>query len=154
MNKNIVNQFEKTVDEIIKLKEVSQPVLVEPIKEGKWSIREIVGHLFYWDKYNLEQMVPLMSDGAKLPPFPNHDQHNEEAITYLENFRSVDTIIDSFAQTRKELIDRLTALDEDVRFTIGTGKRKFSPESFVKIFLKHDLHHLKQMEEKLDEKGS
>ncbi|MFC4403829.1 DinB family protein [Gracilibacillus xinjiangensis] len=147
MNKTF-NQFSKTIDEVLKLKETSRTKLCEAIREGKWSIREIVGHLYYWDKFNLEKMVPLMVQDADLPKFPDHDQHNEEAVTFLKDY-SVETIIDNFVVTRKELTERISSLDGDVRFTIGGGKRKFSGESFVKIFIKHDAHHLKQINEKL-----
>lgn len=143
-----LNQFEKTIDEIIKLKELDNALLNEPIHEGKWSIREIVGHLYYWDKFNLEQMVPKMIEGAILPEFPDHDQHNKEAIANLKN-KSVETVINDFANTRRELIKSLLNLDDEVRFTIGKGKRQFSGESFIKIFVKHDAHHLKQINEKL-----
>ncbi|MBP3953102.1 DinB family protein [Bacillus suaedae] len=147
MNKTL-SQFEKTIDTILDLKEISEEIRTEPIKEGKWSIREIVGHLYYWDKFNLEKMVPLMVQDADLPKFPDHDEHNEEAMTFLRDY-SVETIINNFVVTRKELTERISSLDEDVRFTIGGGKRKFSAESFVKIFVKHDAHHLKQISEKL-----
>ncbi len=148
MNKTL-NQYGKTIDEVLKLTETSSIKLCEAISEGKWSIREIVGHLYYWDKFNLEKMVPLMDQDADLPKFPDHDQHNEEAMTFLKDY-SVETIIDNFVVTRKELSERLSSIDGEVRFTIGGGKRKFSGESFVKIFVKHDAHHLKQINDKLD----
>ena len=147
MNKTL-SQFEKMVDHIVELKEVTEELLREPIKEGKWSIIQIVGHLYYWDKFNLEKMVPFMEDGADLPAFPDHDQHNEEAMSFIED-HSVDSIINSFVVTRNELNERISRIDKDVRFTIGGGKRKLSGESFIKIFLKHDSHHLKQINEKL-----
>lgn len=145
----MVKQFEGTIDDIQKLKDVQESQLNEPIAKGKWSIREIVGHLYYWDKYNLEIMIPKMTDGANLPPFPDHDQHNEEAISYLSG-QSVDSIIDAFIETRKELIENISKVGESVRFTIGKGKRRFSSESFIKIFVKHDIHHLQQINEKLN----
>lgn len=145
----ILNEFEKTIEEISMLKEVQNAELLEPVHEGKWSIREIVGHLYYWDKHNLEQMVPKMSNGASLPPFPDHDQHNKEAVSYLTK-QSVESIIDSFINTRQELIESMLKIDSDIRFTVGKGKRQFSRESFIKIFLKHDAHHIKQINEKLN----
>ncbi|RLL48545.1 DinB family protein [Oceanobacillus piezotolerans] len=136
------------IDTIMELKEVPEEILREPIKEGKWSIIQIVGHLYYWDKFNLEKMIPYMADGGDLPKFPDHDQHNEEAMSFIKDY-SVDSIIDSFALTRKELNERISSLGKDVRFTVGGGKREFSRESFIKIFIKHDAHHLKQIDEKL-----
>lgn len=145
---NTLNQFEKMVDPILALKEIAEEKRSEPIKEGKWSIIQVVGHLYYWDKFNLEVMVPKMAEGADLPQFPDHDQHNEEAMSFIEGF-SAESLMDIFVQTRKELNEELSKVGKDVRFTIGGGKRKFSGESFVKIFIKHDGHHLKQIQEKL-----
>lgn len=147
--KKILKEFEETIDAVKKLKDVEDTKLYEPISEGKWSIREIVGHLYYWDKYNLEKMVPLMANGVNLPQFPNHDQHNKEAISYLRD-STVESIIDAFIETRKELIDRISKIEEDVRFTIGKGKRQFTCDSFIKVFLQHDSHHLQQINVKLN----
>ncbi|WP_223701169.1 DinB family protein [Sutcliffiella deserti] len=147
MNKTL-SQFEKMIGSIAELNGVSEERLREPIKEGKWSIIEIVGHLYYWDKYNLEKMVPYMTDGGDLPQFPDHDQHNEEAIAFIKEY-SAELIIDSFVVTRKEFIEKVSEVKKDARFTIGGGKRGFSGESFIKMFIKHDAHHLKQINEKL-----
>jgi len=147
MNKPL-KQFKQTADEILKLRDIQEYRLLEPINVGKWSIREIVGHLYYWDKFNLEKMVSKMVDGGNLPPFPNHDKHNEEAISYLKDY-SVESIINTFVKTRKELINSISEVGNEVRFTIGKGKRKFSTESFIKIFVEHDIHHLKQINKKL-----
>ncbi|UOE95852.1 DinB family protein [Alkalihalobacillus sp. LMS39] len=147
MNKTL-QQFQVTIEEVIQFQDMNEELLCEPLSVGKWSIREIIGHLYYWDKFNLELMVPYMQDGNDLPPFPNHDELNHEGIRMLKD-HSVKDIITLFISTRKELITQISTIDENVRFTIGGGKRKLSTESFVKIFLKHDSHHLKQMREKV-----
>ncbi|PYZ97500.1 hypothetical protein CR205_02580 [Alteribacter lacisalsi] len=124
--------------------------LYEPIAEGKWSIREIVGHMHMWDRYLLEKMVPQMEDEARLPVFPDHDSFNRDAINGLEGL-SVEEITDLFVKTRTKLVKALDGVDPDIRFTIGEGKRRFSPESFVKMFVKHDKHHVLQMEKKFED---
>ncbi|WP_047982812.1 DinB family protein [Ornithinibacillus californiensis] len=145
---NILNRFEKAVVDIIQLKEIEEARLLESISEGKWSIRDIVAHLYYWDKFNLENMLPYMTDGANLPVFPDHDTHNAEGLALLRD-HSIESIVDLFVKERRKLIEQLNMIDDDIRFTIGKGKRKFSVESFAKIFLEHDLHHLKQINLKL-----
>ncbi|WP_026909197.1 DinB family protein [Paucisalibacillus globulus] len=148
MNKTL-NSFNKIIDEIKNLKEVEVAYLTEPISEGKWSIREIIGHIYYWDKFNLEVMVPKMVNGGILPEFPNHDLHNAEGVQYLRG-QSVESIISIFIETRKILVEHLTNVSEETRFRIGKGKRQYSVETFTKIFLNHDLYHLKQINEKLN----
>ncbi len=46
---------------------------------------------------------------------------NEEEISYLVDY-SVESIIDAFIETRKELIGNISTVGEDVIFTIGSGK--------------------------------
>lgn len=141
----VFTEYGKTINEVSKLKEADEQSLVTPIKKNTWSIREIIGHMYYWDDYNLHNMVSQMYHGANLPAFPGHDAQNEEAIQSLEG-QSVYQIIDLFIERREELLDAVRKVDKQDRFTIGNGKRAFSAESFVKIFVKHDAHHLKQID--------
>ena len=150
MNKNL-DQYQKSLDKIASLKQIDEQLLVTPIKEGAWSIREIVGHLYGWDNYNLQHMVSNMSQGADLPAFPDHDSQNVQALQGLQG-KSVQEIIKLFIEKRQEIIGALAQLDTKTRFTIGGGKRAFSPESFVKIFVKHDHHHFVQIDEYLSSK--
>ncbi|WP_152655709.1 DinB family protein [Oceanobacillus sp. CFH 90083] len=142
----VFTAYESTMETVSELKEADEQSLITPIKENAWSIREIIGHMYYWDDYNLHNMVSQMNHGANLPPFPDHDTQNEKAIQSLEG-ESVYQIIDSFIERREEFLDAVKQVDKQDRFTIGNGKRAFSAESFVKIFVKHDAHHLKQIED-------
>ncbi|WP_010650351.1 DinB family protein [Oceanobacillus massiliensis] len=147
---NSINQLENITEEFLGLKSCSVKVLTEPISEGKWAIREIVGHLFYWDKFNLDKMIPLMADGAVLPPFPNHDLHNEEAVAYLTKYEKVSEIIDDFVKKRKQLVKELKELDNGIQFQIENEPNLFSAEKFAELFLEHDIHHLNQIKKKLE----
>lgn len=146
---NKINQYEDIIEKLFELKDYPEKILNEPISEGKWSIREIVGHLFYWDKFILEKMVPLMANEMVLPPFPNHNLHNKEAVAHLKKYKNVREIIDDFAKTRKQLVKELKELDRDIEFHIENDPNSFSPEKFIEIFLEHDIHHLNQVKEKL-----
>ncbi|WP_231686904.1 DinB family protein [Bacillus sp. JCM 19034] len=141
-----LKSFLGTVNEVEKLKDQSSNLLNQPIANGKWSTKEIIAHMYYWDYFILHQMVPNMVDGAKLTAFPDHNKHNEEGLELVGD-QSIESIIKLFIETREKLVRELDALEEDIRFTIGAGKRQFSIESFVKIFVRHDAHHLKQIHE-------
>ncbi|CEI81976.1 hypothetical protein J18TS1_16140 [Oceanobacillus oncorhynchi subsp. incaldanensis] len=143
---NVFTAYESTIAAVSELKKVEEQTLNTPIKEDAWSIREIIGHMYYWDDYNLHNMVSQMQQGANLPAFPDHDTQNEKAIQSLEG-KTVDEIIELFMERRKQLLEKIRTVDKNDRFTIGSGKRKFSAESFLKIFTKHDEHHLKQIKD-------
>lgn len=144
-----LERYSRTTNEISKLKQLDERLLVTPIQEGRWSIREIVAHLYGWDDYNLDHMVRDIAHGTNLPAFPDHDLHNEQVIESF-NGRTVHEIIDLFINKRKEFVDTISNIDCKTRFTIGEGKRAFSPESFVNIFVKHDAHHLEQIKNFLE----
>ncbi|XEC93809.1 DinB family protein [Paenibacillus tarimensis] len=140
-----IKSYGKTIEEISKLKEMDEHRLIVPIQEGKWSIREIIGHLYYWDKFILEQHAPSMAQRANLTPFPDHDLHNYDAIQNISRFETVVSLIDEFVQTRNKLLETIKHIENDIRFSIGSGKRQFTIESYFSIFSKHDIHHLNQI---------
>jgi hypothetical protein len=80
MTNKLFKDYEYTIHEVRKLKDIPEAALLNPIQLGKWSIREIIGHLFYWDKFILEQQVPHFSKNASLPPFNDYELHKQEAI--------------------------------------------------------------------------
>lgn len=104
--------------------------LISPICKGKWSVKEIIGHIYYWDLFLLEKMVPEMKEGGVLPDFPDHDEYNEKAIQAIMIFNDTEALIKEFVLTRKELIRNLENLNQGVRFTIG----KKSANSLLNLF--------------------
>ncbi|WEG10901.1 DinB family protein [Pullulanibacillus sp. KACC 23026] len=144
-----LNFFNQCTEALLALKEMPERFLTDPIGEGKWSIREIIGHLYFGDLYNLEEMVPLMADGVSLPPFPNHNEHNEKAISYIKRFETVSDLLGTFAQTRQLLIQALEKVGKEAQFEIENEPGQYTVESFVDLFAKHDAHHLKQIQLKL-----
>ncbi|CAG7659197.1 DinB family protein [Paenibacillus allorhizosphaerae] len=90
-----------------------------------------------------------MNQGAVLISFPDHDEHNSEAIQYISAFNTTSSLIDEFVEKRRQLIETISGIDNDVKFTIGLGKRQFTVEKYLNIFINHDNHHLKQIEERL-----
>lgn len=150
MSKKTIIEYGKTTEEISKLREIDEHRLLVPIEAGKWSIREIIGHLYYWDKFILEQHVPSMAIDANLIAFPDHDLHNNEAIKNISSFDTVVSLIDEFVQTRNQLLKKINNIGNDIRFTIGSGKRQFTIESYMNIFSKHDTHHINQMQKRLN----
>jgi uncharacterized damage-inducible protein DinB len=141
--------YGKMIKEIVKLKAIDERQFLEPISEGKWSVREIIGHLYYWDKFILEHHVPFMIGGAQLSAFPDHDSHNKEGIEYISVYNTTCSLIDEFVLNRQLLIQKTSELENNAEFTIGTEERRFTIDEYLKIFVDHDSHHLKQINEHL-----
>ncbi|NMO95332.1 DinB family protein [Paenibacillus lemnae] len=114
---------------------------------GAWSVRDVISHLTNWDRYSLDVMVPLMEDGARLPEWVDHDKHNQIAVKKAAEYVNADSLKQDFRDTRLELVKALMNLNPELRFTIGKGKRTYSIDSYTKIFVHHDEHHMKQIQE-------
>ena len=91
-----------------------------------------------------------ITQGSHLIAFPDHDLHNDEAIQHISRFENFDSIIDVFVHTRTRLLEMINRVESDIKFTVGSGKRQFTIESYISIFSKHDTHHLKQIRDKLN----
>lgn len=89
--------------------------------------------------------MPFMNEGGKLRAFSDHDSHNKEAIEYISVFTTTRSLIDEFILNRKLLIEKISEIESCSKFTIGTGKRQFTIDKYFKIFIEHDIHHLKQI---------
>lgn len=149
MASKVIQQFGQFRDYVRSLNEgvVDDVVWLEPIAPGKWSLKELLCHLWYWDVYSLERMVPYFEHNAKLPEFMDIDTYNKEAITQASTFTNIDSLVSAFVETRTKMIHTIEKIyDPAIRFTIGKGKRQYSIDSYVKIFVDHDEHHRKQIE--------
>lgn len=124
---------------------IDEELLLLPIADGKWTVKEVISHLINWDKYSIERMVPYMEDKAKLPEFIDHDTHNLVAVEMAKNYHDSSALKNDFRETRQTLVSKLKDIESNISFTIGKGKRKYSIDSYVKIFIHHDKEHQKQI---------
>ncbi|MBD0383232.1 DinB family protein [Paenibacillus sedimenti] len=148
----VLNQFADFLLWVEKLKETDKDLWLKPLSTGKWSLREVLTHIMYWDKNSLEMMVPNMAEDAKLF-FVDIEKHNQEAAVYAQTYNSLDTLIDDLIKTRKQLLDLLEEkYDDTTIFTIDN--RNYTYKKFVHIFIHHDEHHKKQIEDFLEQEKS
>lgn len=148
----VLNQFSDFLLWVENLKENTQDLWLKPISTGKWSLREILTHIMYWDRNSLEMMVPNMAEGAKLF-FVDIEKHNQEAAVFAQSYNSLDVLIDDLVMTRKQLIGLLEEKYNDAtKFTIDN--RNYTYKKFVNVFIHHDEHHKKQIEGFLEQEKS
>ena len=140
-----VDALQNMLSFVEKLQSYDEKTLTVSIKPGKWSIREIVGHLYYWDRYLMESMIPRVAKDAVLPPFPNPAVYNRAAIASLEG-RKVSRIMERFITGRKFLIQQISFLDDQLTFNVRGSEETFTTMKFVDMFSEHDKHHQEQME--------
>lgn len=141
-----LKNYEKNRIYFLSLHTLPEEKLMKETEHSKWSIREIIGHIYYWDKFLLDVMLPEMLEGAALPEFPDHDTYNEKAMEHIIKFTSTKELLNEFSLTRESLLQNIEAVPADTAFTIGKEKRSFTPERFMAMFVEHDDHHIKQIE--------
>ncbi|NEW04887.1 DinB family protein [Paenibacillus sp. SYP-B3998] len=148
----VLNQFSDFLLWVDNLKETAKDLWLNPVSTGKWSLREILTHILYWDRNSLEMMVPNMLEGAKLF-FVDIEKHNQEAAVFAQSYNSLDALIDDLIKTRKQLLDLLEEKYNDTtKFTIDN--RNYTYKKFVNVFIHHDEHHKKQIEAFLEQEKS
>lgn len=147
MPSKTIQEFNGFISYIESLRELDERYWLQPIAPGKWTLKELVCHLWNWDRYSIDVMIPLMENGARLPDFVNIEEHNLAARELAKSFKSSDELLETFAKTRRLMIQMITdRYGKDVRFSIGDGKRKYSFDTYVAIFTHHDSEHKEQIE--------
>lgn len=145
MNTNLINSFDNFTEYV---QSIDEQLWLMPISPGKWTVKEVIAHLWNWDLYTIEIMLPLMKNNAQLPEFIDHDTHNIQAIEKAKQFKDRELLIKSFVETRTYLANRFREIDDNkMRFIIGNDTRPYSLERYIKIFVHHDEHHKKQIEQ-------
>ncbi|WP_245948224.1 DinB family protein [Paenibacillus sambharensis] len=140
----VLDQFSDLLPWAENLKDTAQDLWLKPISDGKWSLREILTHIMYWDRNSLEMMVPNMSEGAALF-FADIEKHNQEAAGLAQSYHSLDTLIDDLVITRRQLFVLLKEkYNNTEKFTIDN--RNYTYKKFVQLFIHHDEHHRRQIE--------
>lgn len=122
----------------------SNDLWLQPIAEGKWSIREILTHMMNWDKNSHEMMVPNFTEGANLF-FVEIEEHNKVAAAWAAHYTDLNMLITDVARTRQQLLDLLNKqYNDSIKFKIDN--QNYTYKKFVDVFIHHDEHHIKQIE--------
>lgn len=58
------------------LNNLNEHTLRTPLRNGKWSVIEIIGHFYPWDEFVLQLRLPYLLTSSSLPPSPNADKLN------------------------------------------------------------------------------
>lgn len=118
-----------------------------PLGEGKWSLHEVLAHLYYWDRYTLETILPELKPDADLY-FIDVQALNQKAWQFAGTFdRSL--LLELFVATRKRVVESFTELPEP-HMIYKLGGKLATVHSYLKIFAGHDLEHKPQFEAALE----
>ena len=114
--------------------------------EGKWSVKEVVGHLS--DVERVMSYRALRFARADETPVPGFDEN-----TYVPaaNFdaRSLDSLVEEYASVRAATLTLLASLDEAAARRRGTAnEREISVRALAYIIAGHIDHHVALLKER------
>jgi uncharacterized damage-inducible protein DinB len=122
----------------------------KPFEEDKWTIHDVVSHIYRWDKYFLEEaIVPITRDEPLTLNQLNFDEFNHKSIE-IGKTQTKAEIINLSLRYRKAILDEIRKHDRS-KFTreyiYGDGN-KFVVDTYLRDFIWHDRHHIKQIEDR------
>ncbi len=139
--KNLEGQLEK-LDKV--LKKYDEKALARK-PEGKWSAKEIIGHLGDCEYvYGVRLRIALAEPGNTLQPF---DQN-----LWVENLKHQEKEMGKLVETLKGLRRANLTVLKDVKETdwekygMHTERGKLTVESIVRLMAEHFERHLEQVE--------
>jgi uncharacterized damage-inducible protein DinB len=131
------------------IKNISEEQLNTKI-EGKWSVKEVIGHL-----YDLEELW-----SGRIDDFLSHkdilraaDLGNTKTHEAGHNLRSVKTLLNQFATERKKLIERVQNIDSATASIVALHPRLQTPMRLIdSLFFvaEHDDHELGKIRRLID----
>jgi len=116
--------------------------------EGKWSIREIAGHLIDGERvFGYRAFAIARGDRNNMPGF---DQ-NEYILTSPYNRIDLEDLLSEFRLARLSNIAMLRTLDDESWMRIGTANgSQVSVRALAFIMAGHVRHHMEVLREKYD----
>lgn len=122
----------------------------KPLEEGKWNLHEVVSHMYGWDEYFLEAAIlPISADRPLTLQHLDFDAFNAEAVA-KGRAMTKEELIQRSRQVRLSIIEEIGSHDADKfdrEYTDAEGK-PFAVSVYLKDFLWHDRHHMKQIEQR------
>jgi uncharacterized damage-inducible protein DinB len=151
-NEKVLLSLGSYLDFLETLRKVENGVDEIPLKEGKWSVKQIISHMYRWDLYLIEMILPAAIKD-KAVHFPSHDNYNAQSEVYAKTVTFQD-LINQSAAVRKKLIEELdrSQLMMDESITVNglthcpnTGT-PYSLNYLMSEFIDHDRHHIQQIQ--------
>ena len=113
---------------------------------GKWTIREVVGHLADTERVLAGRALWIARDPATA--LPSLEQ-NVWASNSNAQHRPLSELLDEWASVRAATITLLRSFDPDALMRVGTASgMRFTVRIFAWIIAGHELHHRKLLQER------
>lgn len=126
-----------------------EKTLKTPVRAGRWSMRDIIAHIYYWDRFILETVLPASIDQTEIRHWPHAELYNRAAIAALDG-RPVTWICKQGIATRSGLLDEMAKRHGTDSLIIHDREDISNLQDVADLFSKHDEHHIRQIQHYLD----
>ncbi|MGD6803692.1 DinB family protein [Rossellomorea vietnamensis] len=124
-----------------------------PLAKGKWSTKQVISHMYGWDLYLLETVLPSALI-KKAVSFPSHNEFNARSLISTEAF-TIKKLIEQSIHLRNRLLNELKmekyTLILDKPLTVNgishcpnTGSQ-YTLAYLMYEFADHDNYHSRQI---------
>jgi uncharacterized damage-inducible protein DinB len=146
-HEGIIGLLKKGRDELQSyIKTLSEDGGLFSYAEGKWSIKEVLGHMVDVERvHSYRAMCFARGETKSLPGFEQDDYVKKANF----NSRSLSSIADELLQLRNANIALFESFDEETLERKGSANNyEISVRAFIFIIAGHELHHLKILKER------
>jgi uncharacterized damage-inducible protein DinB len=123
------------------------PALLVSKPEGKWSIKEEIGHLSDLEPLWLDRLDDLLNGVAELRVT---DLTNQKTHTANHNATDVQLLLQRFSEHRQRLVEKLMQLNDEQLMGVSLHPRLKTPMRIIDLayfVAEHDDHHLASIRE-------
>ncbi|SFD09136.1 Uncharacterized damage-inducible protein DinB (forms a four-helix bundle) [Chitinophaga sp. CF118] len=114
--------------------------------EGKWTIKEVVGHMIDTERIFAYRLLCFARGEQK--PLPGFEQ-DDYVLQSFANDRVLSDLADEFRVIRESTLYLVRNLNEKQLLNIGTSSgNPLSARALVYMIAGHELHHIKILKEK------
>jgi uncharacterized damage-inducible protein DinB len=113
---------------------------------GKWSIKEVVGHISDAERVFAYRAVTVARNDKT--PLPSFDENGWAAESNAAS-RTLGDLLDEFQAVRAATIQLARSFDADALTRIGTASgNPISPRALLYIIAGHEIHHVGLLRER------
>lgn len=135
-------------EELLKsLSGLDETALSKPMTPGKWSIRDMLAHLIYWNQWCLEYVRERWAGGTPqgFPTESSFDQLNKEAAEQWAG-HSPEQMFEELDRIRRDTLDLIKEIGpEGIKEKWLDNGRETEIGQFFDSFAGHQLYHCKQI---------
>jgi hypothetical protein len=142
---NVIEEFRRTISESYdRLVKFSDAESAEPLADGKWSRKELIGHLIDSASNNHQRFVRAQIDESKWGPAYHQESWVSRQGYKDEAWEDLTLLWKSYNQ---HLVHVVSCIPEDrlkLTYTVGGGE-PVTLGFIVEDYVKHMKHHLDQI---------